>query len=328
MSFRLFKTFKFQIVLKHYNIAFVGMGSIGKRHLGNVCELIKSQYDTCTIDLYRNSMSRALPPEVTALVSNQYLCCEPIQKDYDMVFITNPTSMHLETTLKFRPYTKAFFIEKPVFASFEVSEDVIAKLDEIPSYVACPLRYNPVLQYIKQNIDIQKVVSVRAISSSYLPDWRPGQDYRQTYSAHADLGGGVDSDLIHEWDYLTWIFGMPTACFGVVGKYSNLEIDSNDTALYVAKNDHMSFELHLDYFGRKTQRILDIFTYDDTIQCDIIAGTATYLKEGLTFDFNSERNAFQMAEIKHFFDITEDRCTNDSNVSHGVKMLKLTKSII
>ena len=314
--------------MKHYNIAFVGMGSIGKRHLGNVCQLITSKGDTYSIDLYRSSINRELPEDVTALVANQYLCSEPVQKDYDMVFITNPTSMHLETALTFRPRTKSFFIEKPVFSDGEVDAATIAKLDEIPSYVACPLRYNPVLQYVKQNINPSQVVSVRAMSSSYLPDWRPGQDYRQTYSAHKDLGGGVDIDLIHEWDYLTWIFGMPTDCYGVAGKYSDLEIDSNDTALYVAKNDQMTFELHLDYFGRKTQRTLDIFTHDDTIQCNIVAGTVNYLKEGKTLNFNSERNAYQMAEIQHFFDIAEGRVENDSNVEHGVNVLNLTKSKI
>lgn len=311
--------------MKHYNIAFVGMGSIGKRHLSNVCHLITSKGNTYDIDLYRSSMSRELPKEVTAVVANQYLCNESVQKEYDMVFITNPTSMHLETAVKFRSHTKALFIEKPVFDGFDVDEDIIRTLDEIPSYVACPLRYNPVLQYIKQHIDLSKVISVRAMSSSYLPDWRPGQDYRQTYSAHADLGGGVEIDLIHEWDYLTWIFGMPTLCQGIVGRYSNLEIDSNDTALYIAKNDKMTFELHLDYFGRKAQRTLDIFTHDDTIQCDIVAGTVTYMKEGKTIRFNNDRNAFQMAEIKHFFDIAEGRIENDSNVEHGMKVLKLTQ---
>lgn len=314
--------------MKHYNIAFVGMGSIGKRHLGNVCQLITLNGGTYSINLYRSSMNRELPEDVTALVANQYLCSEPVQKDYDMVFITNPTSMHLETALKFRPHTKSFFIEKPVFSDGNVDAASIAKLDEIPSYVACPLRYNPVLQYVKQNVNLNKVISVRAMSSSYLPEWRPGQDYRQTYSAHKNLGGGVDIDLIHEWDYLTWIFGMPTDCYGVAGKYSNLEIDSNDTALYVAKNDKMTFELHLDYFGRKTQRTLDIFTQEDTIQCDIVAGSVTYLKEGKTLKFNSERNAFQMAEIQHFFDIAEGRVENDSNMKHGVSVLNLTKSKI
>ena len=314
--------------MKHYHIAFVGMGSIGKRHLKNVCQLIASQGDTCSIDLYRSSMTRELSEDVKELVANQYLCSQDVQREYDIVFITNPTSLHLETAVRFRPFTKAFFIEKPVFDTSDVEESTIALLDEIPSYVACPLRYNPVLQYVKQHVDLERVISVRAISSSYLPDWRPGQDYRKTYSAHAELGGGVDIDLIHEWDYLTWIFGMPTECLGIAGRFSNLEINSNDAALYVAKNDKLTYELHLDYFGRKTQRILDIFTQDDTIQCDIVGGTVSYLKEGRTLDFNSERNAFQMAEIQHFIDIAEGRTANDSSVKHGVEVLKLTKAKI
>ena len=314
--------------MKHYHIAFVGMGSIGKRHLKNVWQKIASQGDTCSIDLYRSSMTRELSEDVKELVANQYLCSQDVQHEYDMVFITNPTSLHLETAVKFRPYAKAFFIEKPVFSISDVEESTIAFLDEIPSYVACPLRYNPVLQYVKQHVDREKVISVRAISSSYLPDWRPGQDYRETYSAHAELGGGVDIDLIHEWDYLTWIFGMPTECLGIAGRFSNLEINSNDTALYVAKNDKLTYELHLDYFGRKTQRTLDIFTQDDTIQCDIVGGTVSYLKEGRTLDFNSERNAFQKAEIQHFLDIAEGRTANDSSVRHGVEVLKLTKAKI
>lgn len=311
--------------MKHYNIAFVGMGSIGKRHLENVCRLIKENGDTYTIELYRHSAYCELPEKITTLVTNQYLCNEAVDKHYDMVFITNPTFLHRQTIEQFRGHADAFFIEKPVFDA--VLDDVSA-FDDVPSYVACPLRYNPVLQYVKQNIDLSKVVSVRAMSSSYLPDWRPGQDYRQTYSAHADMGGGVDIDLIHEWDYLTWIFGMPTQCFGIAGTYSNLEIESNDIALYIAKNDKMTFELHLDYFGRKTQRSLEIFTHDDTVQCDIVAGTITYLKEGKELLFNSERNAFQMSEIKHFFDIVDGRIENDSNVMHANNVLKLTKAKI
>lgn len=314
--------------MKKYHIAFVGMGSIGKRHLNNVCQLIASQGDTCSIDLYRSSMTRELPEDVKEFVANQYLCSQDVQREYDMVFITNPTSLHQETAVKFRPFTKAFFIEKPVFDSFDIDEEIVALLDEIPSYVACPLRYNPVLQYVKQHVDLAKVISIRAMSSSYLPDWRPGQDYRETYSAHAELGGGVDIDLIHEWDYLTWIFGMPTECSGVAGKFSNLEIKSNDTALYVAKNDKLTYEVHLDYYGRKAQRTLDIFTQDDTIQCDILEGTVSFLTEGKTLEFNSERNAFQMAEIQHFFDIAECQIENDSNVRHGIQVLKLTKAKI
>lgn len=311
--------------MKHYNIAFVGMGSIGKRHLGNVCRLVNEKGDTCTIDLYRSSMSRDLPLSITSLVANQYLCSDPITKHYDMVFITNPTFMHRQTIERFQGHTDAFFIEKPVF---DTAIGDLSAFDDVPSYVACPLRYNPVLQHIKQHISIPDVISVRAISSSYLPDWRPGQDYRQSYSAHSDMGGGVDIDLIHEWDYLTWIFGMPDKCFGIADKYSRLEIDSNDIAVYIARNDRMTFELHLDYFGRKTQRILEIFMHDDTIRCDLIGGTISFLREGRTLSFNSQRNAYQLAEIRHFFDIADGRIPNDSDIIHANNVLKLAQAKI
>lgn len=305
------------------------MGSIGKRHLGNVCQLVKKQGDTCTIDLYRSSMKQELPQEVLEFVANQYPFDDEITKDYDMVFITNPTSQHIFTAQKFLPYTKAFFIEKPVFnLSEKVDDKFIAALDAIPSYVACPMRYNPVLQYVAENVDCDKAIAVRAISSSYLPDWRPDQDYRQCYSAHRNMGGGVGLDLIHEWDYLTYLFGMPTECQSIQTKISSLEIDSDDLAIYIARNKHMSFELHLDYFGRKAVRTLDIFMPDETLHCDIIKGTVSYLKSDKTITLNSERNAYQIVEIRHFFDIAEHRIKNDSNVAHAVRILNLTKGII
>ena len=128
--------------------------------------------------------------------------------------------------------------------------------------MACPLRYTNVIQYLKETIDPKKVNSVSIISSSYLPDWRPGTDYRNTYSAHKNLGGGVAIDLIHEWDYLSFLFRYASKKWkSFMGKISNLEIDSDDYAIYIAKyTNDMIAELHLDYFGRKTIRAIEEFT--------------------------------------------------------------------
>ena len=49
--------------------------------------------------------------------------------------------------------------------------------------------------------------SVRLWFGSWLPDWRPAVDYRPTYSARAELGGGVLLDAIHELDMLVWLLG-------------------------------------------------------------------------------------------------------------------------
>ena len=313
--------------MKHYKIAFVGLGSIATRHLKNVHTYLASQGDSCEVDLYRSSLGRPLAEELQPLVAASYLYAAPIPADrqYDVVFVTNPTSMHYETVERFATNTRSFFIEKPLFDSTEVDESIFKTIEGIPSYVACPLRYNAVLQYVKNNVDLKEVYSARAISSSYLPDWRPGQDYRDTYSAHKDMGGGVSIDLIHEWDYLTWLFGMPTECQHLIRKVSILEIDSDDLAVYIGKNDKTTFELHLDYFGRQTLRNLDLFTTNDTIHCNLIAGTVNYLKRGKTVKLDSERNAFQMAEIAHFFDIINNKITNDGTPEHACRVLKIAK---
>lgn len=310
----------------NYKIAFVGLGSIATRHLKNVAAFLSNRGDSYRVDLYRSQM-RPLPEELQSLVSEVYLFADeiPAERQYDVVFVTNPTSMHYETLVKFCKNTKSFFIEKPVFDSTSVDEAIFEKLKDIKSYVACPLRYNAVLQYIKNKVNLDQVYSARAISSSYLPDWRPCQDYRKTYSAHKDMGGGVSIDLIHEWDYLTWLFGVPTECKQMISKVSNLEIDSDDLAVYIGRNEKTTFELHLDYFGRQTLRTLDLFTEDDTIHCDLIGGTVSYLKEGKTVKLESERNAFQMREIEHFFEVINNKTDNDSTPEHAYRVLKIAK---
>lgn len=307
-----------------YKIAFCGLGSIAKRHLKNVCTFLNNRRDSYEIDLYRSSL-KSLPEELQPMVDKVYLFSDSVQKDYDVVFVTNPTSMHYITLKKFKDHTKSFFIEKPIFDSTDVDESIFDELKGKECYVACPLRYNPVLQYVKKNIKLSEVYSVRTICSSYLPEWRPGQDYRECYSAHRNMGGGVGIDLIHEWDYLTYFFGMPDKCFSIQDKISNLEIDSDDIAIYIAKSGNKTIELHLDYFGRKALRSLDLFLPEETIHCDIYGATVTYLKENRLLSFDSERNAFQIAEIEHFFNIIGQKINNDSTVEHAYQVLKLAK---
>lgn len=308
---------------KHYDIAFVGLGSIGMRHLNNVRAFLEERGDTYTIDLYRHKLQDCLLEGVHA----QYLYGEalPEPRQYDIVFITNPTSMHEEAVRMFIEHAKAFFIEKPIFGDIHINAELLDQLDAVPNYVACPLRYNPVLQYAYEYGLCNDAIAVRAICSSYLPEWRPNTDYRQCYSAHRDMGGGVGIDLIHEWDYLTWLLGMPEECHSIQTKISNLEIDSDDIAIYIAKTKNTSIEVHLDYFGRKPIRQLEFFLPDDTIRCDLIQGSITYLRSGEQLQLDAERNAFQMKEIAHFFDIVDKKIVTDSSARHAVQVLKIAK---
>lgn len=310
-----------------YRIAFVGLGSIGKRHLKNLTDILRHRGDEFTIDAYRSSLNHGLSSEIKPLIANEYLLSNELSADlmYDMVFVTNPTSIHWDTVQRFKNTTQSFFIEKPVFDTTEVDIHSIEEIQKNICYVACPLRYNPVLQYIKNHIDCNSVYSVRAISSSYLPDWRPGTDYRLCYSAHRDMGGGVGIDLIHEWDYLTYLFGMPQKSYSIQNKISHLEIDSDDIAIYIAMTQNTTIELHLDYFGRKDIRTLDLFMKNDTLHCDLLNGKIEYLASGHSVVFENERNYYQIKEIEHFLDIVDKKIASDSNIIHALDVLKLAK---
>lgn len=306
-------------------IAFVGVGAIGRRHIKNTAAYLSEKGLSYCIDVYRSGSGRELDADIKALITKQYSIEDDITGIYDAVFITNPTSMHYETLKRFSGHGKSFFIEKPVFDAVAVDMGALAQLDPDKCYVACPLRYNPVIQYVKENVDLSKVIAVQVESSSYLPDWRPGTDYRKCYSAHKDMGGGVDIDLIHEWDYLTYLFGSVKSGYALADKVSALEIDSNDIAVYIAKTETTVIELHLDYFGRKASRKLKLFTNDEVIECDILNGRVTYPVSGKTVELDAERNAFQIKEIGHFFDICLGGKKSDSTVAHGITVLKYAK---
>lgn len=306
--------------MEKLKVCFTGIGSIAKRHVRNLRSVAAGREISIQIDAFRRSGALAEG------VNNVFTKLSDVPNDYDVVFITNPTEMHLDTLKQFHEKGKNFFIEKPVVSlnQIEDAKSLKTKSDTV-YYVACPLRYNAVIQYVKENINPSDVISVRSISSSYLPDWRSGQDYRETYSAHKDMGGGVSIDLIHEWDYLTDIFGWPQKIHSFIGKKSDLEIDSDDYAIYIAEYPGMISELHLDYFGRKTIREIQLFTKEDTLIGDIAHNRLQYLKSGKTIVFHEERDNYQRRELETFLDMISGVIPVDDGFHHGLEVLELTQ---
>lgn len=311
--------------MKKIKVCFAGVGSIAKRHIRNLNEICNERGIELSVDAFR----RNPVTESDIRFDNVYCDIESVPSDYDAVFITNPTSMHLNTLALFHDKGRNFFIEKPLVSMDQINEaKAFPVKPEAVYYIACPLRYNAVIQYLKHNVDLNEAVSVRSISSSYLPDWRPGQDYRETYSAHKDMGGGVSIDLIHEWDYLTYLFGMPETVKSFIGKKSKLEIDSDDYAIYIAEYSNMISELHLDYFGRKTIREIQIFTDRETIEGDIVNNTVHFLSDDSWLRFDEARDDYQKRELNHFIDLMAGEKDPSAGFDHAIKVLELTQGIV
>lgn len=314
--------------MKSLKVCFVGIGSIARRHIRNLRTVCGRREIELRVDAVRRRAGADRKDEELRL-EKVYTGYSGIDSEYDAVFITNPTECHIETLKGMMKYGRNFFIEKPISSVSQIKEAENLRLKkEAVYYVACPLRYNAVIQHLKENVDFSKVISIRSISSSYLPDWRPGTDYRQTYSASKRLGGGVSIDLIHEWDYLTFLTGMPQKIFHLCGKKSALEIDSEDYAVYIAEYGDKILELHLDYFGRKTIRQVMLLTEEDTICGDLVNSRIEFMRSGKILDFQELRDDYQIRELEHFLDLIEGRVKSDSDIGHALKVLKLTQGRI
>lgn len=305
-------------------VCFIGAGSIGKRHIKNLAQVCREKGINLEIHLYRTSDKR-LDEETGKEVDRVVYRYDQLDEKYAAVFITNPTYRHFETLESFIHKSDCFFIEKPVF------NDCSRDISHFPVkgktyYVACPLRYTEVLREAQKIVQEEKVCSVRAITSSYLPAWRPGTDYRQTYSAHKRQGGGVRLDLIHEWDYLISLFGYPERVFSLDGRYSDLEIDCEDIAVYIAEYRDKLLELHLDYFGKVTRRSLELRTTEHEYIFDIQNSSISC--DGIVRSkFQENPNDKYLREMRTFFEMAcGGKCTVNG-LENAVNVMKIAENI-
>jgi len=201
--------------------------------------------DECDIIAYRSGredvvLSSTMQVESGATIASNYgikeyrNLDEALAQGPDVTFVTNPTSLHVPVAIEAAKAGSHLFIEKPL----SNDEDGLDELTEIVTQkdlvamVGYQFRFHPCLKEAKQYMDegqIGNVVSGTARIGEYLPSWHPYEDYRQGYAARKELGGGALATQSHEFDYLIWLFGMPTTVFATGGHLSDLELDVEDT---------------------------------------------------------------------------------------------------
>lgn len=311
------------------DVLFIGLGSIGSRHLKNLSEICRERGIELNVTALRSDLNRALREGVEELLSVQLPDLgEEITGHYDIAFVTNPTSLHADTVMRLKGKADALFVEKPIFSNDCINLEIDKVFGScVRAYVAAPMRYSTVMLAAKEYLDShpdKRPFCARAISSSYLPDWRQGVDYRKVYSARRELGGGVTIDLIHEWDYLCFLFGKPEKVYNFKGTYSELEINSDDLSVYIAKYPTMLAELHLDYFGRKNTRYLEVYFEDGTLRVDFINMNVEY-PDGTVKHFEDTTAEWYIREMNTFLDFILSDAEESSNTPReALDTLKIT----
>jgi len=191
---------------------------------------------------------------------------------YDYFVIASQTASHYEHFhfIDERVANKRILIEKPVFSEYHEGH---SRGNEV--YVGYNLRYHDVLWELRALLRASgQVLSANIVTGQYLPSWRPETDYRKSYSASKELGGGVLLDLSHEIDYIQWIFGKFEKVSAIDAKVSSLDITSDDMAYCIGKTEKgIYINLSLDYLSRVPTRRISVQTDTETIIADMIEST-------------------------------------------------------
>ncbi len=300
-------------------VLIIGLGSIARKHISAI-KYIKPE---ATIYALRSS-KEAIPVDgVMDIYSLEELGLIP-----DFAIISNPTGLHGVTIRQCFSLGCPLFIEKPVLNDLAEVENLNNEIAQkkLITYVACNLRFHPVIEYIRKYL-VEKgdrINEVNIYCGSYLPEWRPGLDFRKVYSAREDLGGGVHLDLIHELDYCFWLFGLPQHMTSLKRNVSSLNINSIDSATYQLLYPEFTAVVALNYFRRDTKRILEIITENGTVECDLIMNTVRNLftKEELFYSETGIADTYNK-QMKYFFDCLEKQTTPMNNFSESVQVLKI-----
>ena len=159
-------------------VLFFGLGSIGSRH----ARLLK-EMKGCDLYAFRSGRNEKGNSLGIAEVTNwrEVDLLKP-----EVAFITNPTHLHLETALLCAERGMALFLEKPVDASTRNLNFLLSLVEskKIPTYVAYVLRFHPAVKTFRETLVGKKIRRAHFVCRSYFPNWRPGQNYLDSYSSN------------------------------------------------------------------------------------------------------------------------------------------------
>ena len=291
----------------------VGYGSIGKKHSQNLLDL------GC-----RPIVLTKYPDNIESIkfIDNIDDCT-----DVEYCIIATETANHHIDFKKVANSTecKKFLLEKPVDSNLENANKIFttAIRKNINVYVAYDMRFINVFEKIKAFLkrELVDIRLVKIIAGQYLPEWRPTRDYRLSYSAKKNMGGGVDLDLSHEIDYMLWLFGYPMkTLLSYKKKISDLEIDAPDYFKGLYEYPRFIIDVEIDYFRKRERSMRFIGENNELLFLDFI-NKRIFIHGNEIKKANLFNNNTYIEELKEFLDLKPHK--NISSIEEGIKVLEV-----
>lgn len=331
-------------------ILFIGMGSIGQRHIQNIKFLFGKDLEFFSVRTSNHNLliKDGIAKPVKDL--NDYYDIKEVFKNlddalkkfkFDAVFITNPSSMHAKTILRCLDFNTNIFVEKPMCVNYEEALRINNKLRKCDCilYIAYQSRFDPIFKKTKEIITNNKlgsILSARFEWCTFLPDHHKYEDYRYGYAARKDLGGGVLLGLSHELDIILNLFGYPNSIDAIESKSRKINIEADDTVMALCKysNKLKKFPLSiiLSYSQVYETRNFRIQFDNGFIDCNwctrkMIIVDRKKTKRTEIFHSKINRNDVFKLQTSYFFDCIKKKDFSINNIESSLNIMKLIKNI-
>jgi predicted dehydrogenase len=323
----------------------VGLGAIGQRHVRNLRALLGDSVEIWAVR--SRGLSHVLTDAMT-VEAREGLCekygirifgslDDGLAHKPDAAFVCNPTSLHIGTALALARGGCHLFIEKPLAHEYAGVDELLGLVERqgLVATVGYQYRFHPCLTttyaWLRSEA-IGRVLAVRAQIGEYMPGWHTYEDYRGTYGASRDLGGGTLLSQIHEMDYLYWFFGLPRRVFTMGGHLSSLDVDVEDvtSTLMEFERDGIHFPVHLsqDYVQRPASRTCEIVGDTGKIEMDLLRHTIRlYDPSGQLAQSNEfpgfQRSQMFIEETQRFLACIESREAPAITLRDGAQSLRM-----
>ena len=290
-------------------ILVIGCGSIGQRHIEVLIKLGENNIAALrTYKGYRKELNKKIKDNVIVFTNE----IDAFKWKPTHVIISNPTKLHAEYIKKFLDTDINIFVEKPILSDLKDIEKFNIDLKKIAlakGTVGYDLRFFSITERIKeiiQNNIYGNVISANINVGHYLPFWHTDEDYRKSYTARYDLGGGVLRTLSHEIDLSRHFFGNTRKVFAKVEKLSSLEIDVDDTVDIIMETDLCRrVTIHLDYLNPKLERNGKIQFENGILSYNYISGILNFTdyihkETEKIYEIKENYNEPYTKQMKHF----------------------------
>ena len=253
----------------------------------------------------------------------------------DAVFVCTPSSQHLDIAQRSAAAGCHLFIEKPVAHTMQGLDDlkrtVAAKGVQV--LVGCQWRFHPCVRWLRDLLAAQALGTLTEATfdyAEYLPDWHPYEDYRTSYAARADLGGGVVLTQIHDYDLAWWLFGHPSSAVATGGHCSDLEIDVEDTVDARLEGGTIPVRVRQSMATRPPRRTITVSGTRKSVSIDLLAARAevTMGDAAEPVDFAGyRRNQMFLDEAEHFLACVDGKARPAIPLEEGMAVLQLALKV-